>query len=156
MSQPKTDQQAIEVAERRRKAVELRKAGASFDDIAVQCGYKDRSGAYRAVKAALKDITREPAEELLTLELARLDAMLLGLWADARKGNVMKIDRVLKIMDRRAKLLGLDAPTRVVVEDAELEQAADRLVARTGRDRAALLAELRERTAAIDRERKAG
>ena len=42
------------------------------------------------------------------------------------------------------------------IKDRELEQAADRLVAKTGRDRAAILAELRERTAAIDRERKAG
>jgi len=42
------------------------------------------------------------------------------------------------------------------IKDREIEDAADRLAAQTGRDRAALLAELRERTAAIDRERKAG
>ena len=45
---------------------------------------------------------------------------------------------------------------RLEVLDTDIEQAADRLVAKTGRDRAALLAELRERTAAIDKERKAG
>ncbi len=61
------------------------------------------------------------------------------------------------MLDDIAKELGerktiIDA----TIKDRELEQAADRLAAKTGRDRAALLAELRERTAAIDRERKAG
>ena len=112
MSQSKTDQNAIDVAERRRKALELRKAGVGFQEIADQLGYKDASGAYRAIRAALRAIIKEPAEEVLALELARLDAMLAGIWLDARKGNVLKIDRALKIMARRADLLGLDAPKR--------------------------------------------
>jgi hypothetical protein len=42
------------------------------------------------------------------------------------------------------------------IKDADIEAAATRLAARTGRDKAAVLADLRERTAAIERERKAG
>jgi hypothetical protein len=53
MSQSKTEQHAIAVAERRRQAVELRKAGAGFEEIAKQVGCKDVSGAYRAIHATL-------------------------------------------------------------------------------------------------------
>jgi len=109
-NQTLANQKAIEVTERQRQAVELRKAGAGFEEIARQLGYKDASGAYRAVKAALRKTIQQPADELRALEAARLDAMLLGIYADARKGNVLKIDRVLKIMARRADLFGLDAP----------------------------------------------
>jgi hypothetical protein len=53
------------------------------------------------------------ASELKAEELSRLDGMLRGLWPDARKGSHGAVDRVLKIMERRAKLLGLDAPVKV-------------------------------------------
>lgn len=64
------------------------------------------SRLHGAVATALGALIRESARELRDLELARLDDLLLGLWADARKGNVAKIGRVL------VDLLGLDAPTR--------------------------------------------
>lgn len=118
-------QPRIETAERQRKAVELRKAGLGYDAIAVECGYRDRSGAYRAVMAALRALVREPAEELRDLEVARLDDMLKGLWVNARKGNVYAIDRVLKIMTRRAELLGLDAPKKVKIVQEEAARLAD-------------------------------
>jgi hypothetical protein len=46
------------------------------------------------------------------LELTRLDAMLLPLWRRVQAGEEKAIDRALRIMERRARLLGLDAPTR--------------------------------------------
>ncbi len=152
----RASEKRILAAERQGRAINLRKAGAGYEEIARQLGYAGPSGAYKAITTALHALTREPARELRDLELARLDDLLRGIWPDAREGNVQKIDRVLKIMARRAELLGLDAPTRHTWEEAELEEAADRLAATTGRDRAALLAELRERTAAIDRERAGG
>lgn len=105
----------IDAAEKRAKALELRKAGATYDQIARQVGYADRGGAYRAVATALKQITEEPAHEVRQLELERLDAMLLGLWPNARKGKEGAIDRALRIMERRAKLLGLDTPLKADV-----------------------------------------
>lgn len=105
----------ITAAERRRQALELRKAGATYDRIAQQLGFANRGGAYRAVETALREITAEPAQDVRQLELERLDALLLGLWPQARKGNQGAVDRVLRIMERRAKLLGLDAPTKAEV-----------------------------------------
>ena len=102
-------------AERRAQALELRKAGASYEQIARQVGYSNRGNAYRAVMLGLAEVTQEPALEVQKLELERLDAMLLGLWPQARRGEGAAVDRVLRIMERRAKLLGLDAEQKVSV-----------------------------------------
>jgi arginyl-tRNA synthetase len=127
----------IATAEKQRKAVELRKAGLGYQEIADQIGYTHASAAYKAVRAALRALVKEPAEEVLALELARLDAMLAGIWLDARKGNVLKIDRALKIMQRRADLLGLDAPKR----HEWVKEEAARLAEQTGLAAADILAE---------------
>lgn len=99
----------ITQAERRRQALELRKAGATYEQIAAELGIRSKRAAWGIVQTALAEITREPAQAVLDLELSRLDAMLLGLWPTARKGNHGAVDRVLRIMDRRARYLGLDA-----------------------------------------------
>jgi len=108
----------VGVAEKRRRALELRKAGADYEAIARQVGYASGSGAFKAIQAALKDVVREPAEEVRTIELERLDRIMLGLWKQATSGDARAVDRVLKIMERRAKLLGLDAPVKL--DDADL------------------------------------
>jgi hypothetical protein len=98
--------------ERKLQALELRKAGASYQAIAEQLGYSGASGAFAAVKAALRDTLREPAQELRELELARLDAALLALWRRVQDGDEKAIDRMLAIMKRRSELLGLDRKPR--------------------------------------------
>lgn len=42
--------------------------------------------------------------------------MLTKAYPLAAKGDLQAIDRVLKIGERRAKLLGLDAPTRTALQ----------------------------------------
>jgi putative sterol carrier protein len=93
--------------ERMAKVLELRKGGANFAQIADKLSIS-KTQAYKDFRDALKDLTQEPALDVLKIELERLDAMLLGLWRDARTGDVKAIGSVLKIMDRRAKYLGLD------------------------------------------------
>jgi hypothetical protein len=114
----KRDTRAAGQAEQQRKALELRKAGATYDQIADQLGLANRSVAWKLVKTAIDEITREAAEEVLALELARLDSMLLGLWTKAKAGDPAAVDRALRIMDRRASFLGLDAPKRNEVSGA--------------------------------------
>jgi hypothetical protein len=94
-------------AEKRKQALDLRRAGWAFEDIAAEVGYTNKGSAHRAVQQALRDITRESATELLELELLRLDDMLAGLYESARNGDNFSVDRALKIMDQRARLLGL-------------------------------------------------
>ncbi len=142
-----------ETAERRRRALQLRQAGASLTQIGEHLGVSE-SRACRIVQDALAAVVREPADEVRQLELARLDQ----LWVEATKvlrrthitvsngrvaidprteqpleddGPVLNaIDRLLKIQERRAKLLGLDAPSKLTVltEDA-VDAEIRRLVA---------------------------
>jgi hypothetical protein len=101
--------------ERQGRALELRRMGWGYVEIASALGI-GKSQAHRLVKAGLAEAYAtvvSEATELRAEELSRLDAMLSGLWPDARKGDVLSVDRVLKIMERRAKLLGLDAPVKL-------------------------------------------
>jgi hypothetical protein len=106
-------QDSVNAHERQLMALDLRKAGMQYAAIAQQLNYRSAAGAFAAVRSALKRTLKEPADELRQLEVSRLDAMLAGLWIKARKGDNYAIDRVLRIMERRAKLLGLDKLPKV-------------------------------------------
>lgn len=97
------------------KALDLRKAGASYRKIAkaMDCSVAQ---SHKLVARAMKRLVErcsDGAEKVRVLELERLDDMLMGLWPNANRGNAQAVEKVLKIMERRAKLLGLDAPTKV-------------------------------------------
>jgi hypothetical protein len=66
--------------------------------------------AYQLVDEAMRETVQEPAEDLRKLELERLDLMTAALMDKARRGRLRAINTMLNIMERRAKLLGLDAP----------------------------------------------
>ena len=110
----------IESTMRHIKALELRKAGLSFDRIAQELGYASAGAAHNAVRICLERSVQEPAKEVRQMEVARLDDMLLSIWPEVRKGHLGAQDRALKIMERRAKLLGLDAPTKIDFDDAPM------------------------------------
>lgn len=96
---------------RRRQALALRAAGASYDQIADKLEFSDRSGAYRCVEAVMTELreqTLEDAARVRRLEAVRLDEMTLALWPNVRKGDTSAINAALRVMDRRAKLFGLD------------------------------------------------
>lgn len=102
----------VKALDRQLQALELRKAGASYRQIANALGFKGPSGAHAAVAQALTDTLSEATDALRTLEAERLDALMVALWKTATQGNQGAIDRVLKVMERRARLLGLDAPVK--------------------------------------------
>lgn len=108
--------------ERQRMALELRKSGATFAQIAEHVGYSSPNSAWRAVQSALKEITHEPALELRTLEMERYNYYLLKLWPDVQKGSRAAIETALRVQDRIDKLNGLEAPTEIThhVEGAVL------------------------------------
>ncbi len=105
-------QKELNALEKQMQALELRKAGVSYVRIAEVLGYASGSGAHKAVASALKKTLQEPADDLRTLEIERLDAMLSAIWASVKQGQYGAIDRAIKIMERKAKLLGMDAPTK--------------------------------------------
>jgi hypothetical protein len=105
-----------EVIDKERRVLEMRLAGITFDAIAKNVGYASPGSAYNAYKRALVRTLQEPAEEIREAEVARLDRLMAGVWTAALRGEVRSVEAVLRIMDRRAKLLGLDQPTRVQAE----------------------------------------
>lgn len=130
---PKQPARDVNRAARVTRAIEMRKSGYIWEEIAQACGWGSKASAYNAVNDYLKTLMREPAEELRSLELLRLDELLRALWPqatrqmaeaaeddeDAARGrrrqngpDLWAVDRALAIMERRAKLLGLDIPNQ--------------------------------------------
>jgi len=98
--------------EREIACLRLRKAGLSYRAIAAELNISP-SGAYKAVTRALRKLNEKSAEataEVRALEVQRLDDLLENLWPYRHKPAY--VDRILRVMERRARLLGLDAPER--------------------------------------------
>lgn len=99
-----------ESQEKARKAVQLRTLRYSYDQIAREVGYASKGAAHTAVKNALAQIPREAAIELRDLELNTLDIAQRALSRQIARGHLGSIDRLVRLMDHRAKLLGLYEP----------------------------------------------
>ena len=93
---------------RKARCVELALAGHSYDEIALEVGYQNRGTAWRAVQDSLNPRIAEAVTEYRDLELARLDALQAAHWPQAIAGSVRSADLVLRVIDRRMRLLGLD------------------------------------------------
>lgn len=105
----------VETADKQRRALRLRNLGASYDQIADELGYAGRSGAWKAVKAALDRAVIEPAMEQRVIQSERLDLMVMRCLGAVLNGDLEQVRNVLAIEKRRADLWGLDAPKNVEV-----------------------------------------
>ena len=108
----------LERAESDRRAVELRNNGATFDEIASTMGIAGgRGSAYRAVQRALQRRAAAGIEELRATELSRtdeiLDHVLPLVMVDPP--DLGAVDRVMKVLDYRARIIGLYAPQRQLI-----------------------------------------
>lgn len=136
----KTDQVRIDAAERRQKALDLRKQGHSYREISTLLNISVGQ-AHADVSTAIKrlaELEQASADEYRTMEQARLDAYMLE--ADrilaathpyVAGGKVLPdladdgprlraIDRLLRISESRRKLLGIDK----TIEEFEARLAA--------------------------------
>ena len=110
MAACKTSPSTLRARETRAKAVALRRAGVSFADIASQLGIS-KSAAHKTVSKALAELHAELTEQahlLQAQEADRLDYAQARLAPQIAAGHLGAIDRLLRIMERRARLLGLD------------------------------------------------
>lgn len=106
------------IAERRVRALELRKSDSSYRRIAEALAV-DTHTAWPDVASELELIrekTVEQAQELRALEVERLDAMVSGLWPQIRAGSRPAVLAAVRVSERRSKLLGLDEPTATRTE----------------------------------------
>jgi transposase len=95
-------------AARRVRAVELKTAGLTYEQVADELGYTSRGTAYNVVAKALREHTTEAVGGLRTLENARLDALQLALWDAAMTGDVRAAVAIVQIVKARVHLNGLE------------------------------------------------
>ena len=122
---PAPSQQTLEAE---RQVLEMRRAGIGIADIARRLNIP-KSTAMSRYKAGMARTLRQPANEIREPETDRLDRLQVGLWAAAVRGDLGSIDRVLRIMERRARLLGLDHADGIAERALRIEQDKARLVA---------------------------
>lgn len=105
--------------ERRRQAVDLRRAGLTFNAIGKEMGISPQA-AHQLVTLSLRDFrtdTAEAVEDHRRLELARLERIVEIVWPQVEEGRGDAVDRVLKVAQRKAALLGLDLKTPEAVNN---------------------------------------
>lgn len=135
-SKSKTSGSSLQTLERDGRALALRKQHLTYDQIAEQLGLSSKSAAYAAVQRALARVPYEAADEVRQIENERLEqmarrtlAVMVGTHVRLSGGEIVRdehgnpltdpmpvlkaVDSMLKIMERRARLLGLDAPVDV-------------------------------------------
>ena len=67
----------------------------------------------RSIKRLTKEaVTPEVVDQLVLVELERLDKLTAAVWNNAMSGDDKAVNTALRIMERRARLMGLDAPVR--------------------------------------------
>ena len=105
-AQPARD---INRAQRILLAQQLRIEGYEWEEIALRIGLKGgRGAAYNLVNNALIQALREGDKAMRELENQRLDALHRVYWPKAIDGDGWSHDRIVRQMERRAALNGLD------------------------------------------------
>lgn len=106
---------------RRAEALKMRIAGMGYAAIGKQLGVST-TAAYKLVQKAIEEIKErqaEDAEHLRRLEIERLDAAQSAIWPKVEKGDLMAIDRLIRILQRRSAYYGLDAPQKQELSGAD-------------------------------------
>jgi hypothetical protein len=101
----------VETVQKMAEALDYRLQSYSFAEIGEAMGVST-TRAYELVDMALKQTIHETADKVRQMELRRLDKMTPKMMEFAVQGDPKAVDSVIKIMDRRAKLLGLDGPSK--------------------------------------------
>jgi DNA-binding transcriptional regulator LsrR (DeoR family) len=102
-------------AEQIAAAMSHRRDGLAFSEIAARLGVS-KTTAHRLTQEALAEYrvrTETDTAEHVSLQLARIDSALQAISTQIQQGHLGAIDRLIRLEERRARLLGLDAPTRL-------------------------------------------
>lgn len=108
----RTDPDVVRRREARRKriqeAYQLRVAGASYQDIVnAGIGYNNVQAVGNDIRKALQDFVYETPEDVLVLDLGRLDAMQRKLSMAFFTGDLAQAGMILRVMQFRRETLGI-------------------------------------------------
>jgi len=100
------------IADRRRKVAELRLQHHPIAEIADRIGISKATAStdLAAVRDEWAERRSASYEEWVGEELAKLDRLERTLLPAAITGEYPAVDRIISLMDRRARMLGLDKP----------------------------------------------
>jgi predicted transcriptional regulator len=98
----------LNAALRATQALELKVAGLSQYQIADQLGV-NQSSVSRMIARALKQHKAQRVDEMRQVEALRLEALHQTAWEASQQGDWQAAAIVTRLLDRRAKLFGLDA-----------------------------------------------
>ena len=116
VASPTPEEKAAEREAKEARVLDLRRAGFTFQRIAEEVGYATPSGAQRALERIMSRNIPQAPEQFRWQELDRLDRMQVALWPRAMKGDDRAIGTIVRLMERRARLVGIDAPTKIQAE----------------------------------------
>lgn len=122
----KAASQKLTKAEKKRKALELKKAGLSYRQVADRLGISTTS-AHRYIAEALSELTKQNAElaqEYRMLQLERYEYLLTTLQTQIAKGNLGAIEKARRICDSITNLMGAAAPTKIASTTPDGEEQA--------------------------------
>lgn len=98
------------VSERQRLIMRYRRQGMTVSEIAESLD-TTHSQVSNALESAYRALHAEDEATIARqVDLERLDELHSAYWAAAKEGDIKAADFILKTMDRRAKMLGIDAP----------------------------------------------
>ncbi|AYD82060.1 Rnase E [Mycobacterium phage Saguaro] len=119
------------VLERRTKVMFLRNAGATLSAIAREVGVSVAT-VRKDLMIVRRDINNEQPEDVIARHRAVIFDIQRANYPAMMRGDRDAAATILRALDREAKLLGLDAPTRVLagVSDVEFANEAARLIER--------------------------
>lgn len=115
MGHSKTSQATVQGAVRRKDVLALRLKGFSTPQIAekLHCGQTTVKRQLMKALASLAAETQEMAAYERDVDLARIDALLPDLMDRAESGDLDAVDRLEKLLKRRAAMLGYDMPVKI-------------------------------------------
>lgn len=97
-------------------AYQMRQRGSSWEQVCKTVGYSSVKVAQVELRRYLTDmavrVDIENREEVLAMEMGRLDSLMEAVWDQAMTGDTKAVDSALKIISMRSKLLGLEALTQ--------------------------------------------
>jgi DNA-binding transcriptional MerR regulator len=96
------------------KILELRTQGHSFDEIADILDYKNGKHVQLAYKRLMDRFEKEDIDHLRTLQNERLEMAWSGLAPKIIQGRERAVEVGIKVLERQAKLQGLDAADQTV------------------------------------------
>lgn len=128
MADSSTGGRNLALMQKREQVLALRLEGKSYREIASITGVA-RTSACEYVRDAMAEAAAEiqiDAASLVQIELERLDMAVAAIVDKVREGDIQAIGRWIRLSESRRKLLGLDAPEKLTVNNGDLDRQIER------------------------------